>query len=94
MSEQDEVQRGFVVEGRVQGVGFRWWTRKTAQELGVRGTVRNRRDGTVEIHAAGPEGTLDKLAEWLEEGPRAARVRGVEVVDSEASLPRGFEIVR
>lgn len=94
MSDQDDIQRGFVVSGRVQGVGFRWWTRKTAEELGLRGTVRNRRDGTVEIHAAGTAGSVDKLGEWLHEGPRGARVREVEAVASDASLPGGFEIVR
>lgn len=94
MSGDGEVQRGFVVSGRVQGVGFRWWTRKTAEELGLRGTVRNRRDGTVEIHAAGPAGAVEKLGDWLHEGPRSARVREVETSKSDASLPAGFEIVR
>lgn len=94
MSEVGEIQRGFVISGRVQGVGFRWWTRRTAEELGLRGTVRNRRDGTVEVHAAGTAGSVEKLGEWLHEGPRGARVREVEMVESDASLPGGFEIVR
>lgn len=94
MTGEDEVQRGFVVSGRVQGVGFRWWTRRTAEELGVRGTVRNRRDGTVEVHVAGPPGAVEELGSWLQEGPRGARVRDVEAVESDGSLPTGFEIVR
>ncbi len=94
MSGDDEVQRGFVVSGRVQGVGFRWWTRRTAEEIGVRGTVRNRRDGTVEVHVAGPAGAVEEMASWLEKGPRGARVQDVESVESDRSLPTGFEIVR
>ena len=45
--------KAFIVTGRVQGVGFRWFTRQTASELGLRGTVRNARDGSVEVVADG-----------------------------------------
>lgn len=93
MSEERE-QRGFVLTGRVQGVGFRWWTRRAAREMGIRGTVRNRPDGAVEVHAAGPPGALERFEEWLREGPSGARVDAVEEVRSEGSLPDGFEIVR
>ena len=49
-----EARVGVILEGRVQGVGFRWWTRREATALGLRGTVRNLDDGSVEVHVAGP----------------------------------------
>ena len=80
--------------GRVQGVFFRVWTREVAEELGVRGTVRNLPDGAVEAHAAGPESLLDEFQERLWVGPAASRVDGVEVLDSREELPEDtFEIL-
>lgn len=66
--------------GRVQGVGFRWWTRKLARDLGLVGRVRNRVDGSVEIRAAGDEAALKRLEVALRRGPATARVDSVEVV--------------
>ncbi len=86
-------QRGFRVRGRVQGVGFRWWTRRKASDLGLRGTVRNRPDGTVEVHAAGLVETLEAFAAELEVGPLGARVEGVDDFRSGESLPTRFEII-
>jgi acylphosphatase len=95
MNEADgSVRQGYLVRGRVQGVGFRWSTTRTAEELGVRGTVRNRADGAVEVHAEGPAEAMRDLEAWLREGPRAARVEGVEEIEPEDDLPPGFEIVR
>jgi len=93
-SENGKERRGFRITGRVQGVGFRWWTRKTAQELGLRGTVRNRRDGSVEIHARGPDEAMERFRRKLRRGPTSARVREVEEIDSSGTLPAEFEIVR
>lgn len=90
----DPVKKGFLVHGRVQGVGFRWSTTRTAEQLGVRGTVRNRTDGSVEVHAEGPADAIDDLEAWLREGPRSARVEGLEEIAPSDDLPRGFEIVR
>ena len=70
--------RRFVVHGRVQGVGFRWWTRLQADRLGVSGTVCNRSDGTVEVRARGTPEQLDALRELLGRGPAGARVQRVE----------------
>jgi DNA ligase D-like protein (predicted 3'-phosphoesterase) len=63
----------------VQGIGFREATVRRAGRLGVRGWVRNEDDGTVLVHAEGPEEAVDALVEWLGEGPRGAAVSGVEV---------------
>lgn len=91
---QDESRKAFLVEGRVQGVGFRWWSKRTADALGLTGTVRNRPDGRVELHAAGPREALEELARRLRRGPAAARVQAVEEVEPGDELPERFRIVR
>lgn len=77
-----------VVRGRVQGVFFRDATVRRAEELGLLGWVRNADDGTLLVHAEGPETALKGLVEFLGEGPPAARVEAVEV---EAVKPEGHE---
>lgn len=68
-----------VVRGKVQGVYFRDTTELRARSLGLAGWVRNAEDGTVLIHAEGPERELDELVAFLGEGPPAARVEAVEL---------------
>jgi acylphosphatase len=70
--------RRYIVTGRVQGVGFRWFVEKEARSLGVSGWVRNNDDGRVEVLAAGTPDQLSRLRRLLEAGPRAARVDEVE----------------
>ncbi len=95
MSGTDDVQRGFRIVGRVQGVFFRAWTREVAAELGLRGTVRNRSDGSVETHAAGSARAMEQFEDRLWKGPPSARVEGVELIDSADPLPDGeFRILR
>jgi acylphosphatase len=85
-------EAGFRVTGRVQGVGFRWWTRAQAIRLGLDGTVRNADDGSVEVQARGPEPALAELERLLNEGPPHARVRAVErFAASLAGAPSGFD---
>jgi DNA ligase D-like protein (predicted 3'-phosphoesterase) len=76
------------VRGAVQGVGFRDATVGRAREEGVLGWVRNGEDGTVLVHAEGPEAAVDRLLEFLEAGPPAARVESVE---AEAAKVEGHE---
>ena len=64
----------FLIKGRVQGVGFRWYVNREAGELGLRGWVRNTEDGDVEVVAAGDIADLDELRRSLRRGPRGARV--------------------
>jgi len=71
--------RRYIVHGRVQGVGFRWFVEREAQALGLIGWVRNNEDGAVEVQATGPLGQLSYLHEALRRGPRAARVDRVDV---------------
>ena len=66
------------VIGRVQGVGFRYFTERVAAEIGVAGYVMNRLDGSVEVMAEGERGTLEQLLEHLNRGPSGARVERVE----------------
>ena len=73
---------GFRVAGRVQGVGFRWWTQRIANKLGMRGWVRNCADGSVEVQAAGSGEALEAFAVRLGEGPVGSRVDSVEVIPS------------
>jgi acylphosphatase len=92
-SESGLQQRAFRVRGRVQGVGFRWWTQRKALGLGLQGTVGNCVDGTVEIHVAGDAEALDRFYNALQSGPVMARVDKVEDLRSVEDLPTGFEIV-
>jgi len=68
----------FVVRGRVQGVGFRWFVEREAHILGISGWVRNNADGGVEVLAQGSREQLLGLRLRLRQGPRAARVDDVE----------------
>ena len=64
----------FLIQGRVQGVGFRWYVHREASELDLRGWVRNTEDGDVEVVAHGDEANLAELRASLRRGPRGARV--------------------
>ncbi len=80
-SEKSIQARRFLVRGRVQGVGFRWYVEREARILGVAGWVRNNADGAVEVLAQGTPDQLASLCGRLQQGPRAARVDEVEESD-------------
>lgn len=84
----EESVRAFRVTGRVQGVGFRWWTRRTAEELQVAGSVRNCRDGSVEVKASGAPDAVEQLREALAEGPASARVEAVAEMEADPNTHR------
>jgi acylphosphatase len=79
------IVRHYCVEGRVQGVGFRWFVHREAAALGLRGAVRNTESGCVEVIAAGTADLLAKLRTELEKGSRGSRVDRVQ----EEDLPPG-----
>lgn len=80
--------------GRVQGVSFRWFTRRAALELGADGWVRNLGDGSVEVEASAPRDALDELRLRLRRGPSHARVDRLEErsIDPSTVPEGGFEI--
>ena len=84
--EPDQVRMTAFVRGRVQGVGFRWWTRSRALELGLVGSATNRSDGRVEVVAEGRRADCDQLLVLL----RGADTPGVvESVVEQFGAPRG-----
>jgi len=85
----------YLVKGRVQGVGFRWFVHLEAAELGLRGWVRNTDQGHVEIVAAGKREDLAELKDALRKGSRGSRVDVVEeqeLAESEGAQLGPFEI--
>ena len=78
------------VKGNVQGVGFRWWTRSRALELGLAGHATNKSDGRVQVVAEGPREDCEKLLELLKEQPSSTNRPGhVEVVVEHWAAPKG-----
>jgi acylphosphatase len=77
MKEEAIQARRFFAAGRVQGVGYRVFAQQAAEELGLRGYVRNRRDGRVEVFAMGTPEKLRQLGKELEKGPMMSRVTEV-----------------
>ena len=87
------ITRRYLVRGRVQGVGFRWFVEREARVIGIAGWVRNTNDGGVEVLAQGTEEQHGALRRKLKEGPRAARVDSVEASERpEAAELSEFEI--
>jgi acylphosphatase len=85
----------FLIQGRVQGVGFRWFVQREASELALRGWVRNTEDGHVEVVAAGEAEDLDELRTSLRRGPRGSRVDRIlehRLAETEAEGLTSFRI--
>jgi acylphosphatase len=85
----------FLVKGRVQGVGFRWFVQSEAARIGLRGWVRNTDDGDVEVMAAGSPAQIEELVLALHRGTRGSRVDRVVVhplAESEGEELQSFEI--
>ncbi len=85
----------YMVRGRVQGVGFRWYVHREAAEIGLRGWVRNTADGHVEIVAAGTPEQIAELREAVKKGSRGSRVDAViehELAESEGDALGPFFI--
>jgi acylphosphatase len=91
-TEKATQARRFVVRGRVQGVGFRWFVEREAHLLALSGWVRNNADGSVEVLAQGTRDQLLGLRSRLRQGPRAARVDDVE--ESEVGPVAGLSSFR
>jgi acylphosphatase len=86
------IARRFVISGRVQGVGFRWFTRDAAVREGAKGWVRNLPDGRVEAFVEGDAESVERVERALRHGPGGARVQHVDVVDDVAGGHKDFSI--
>lgn len=80
------------LSGRVQNVGFRFATVEKAQEIGIKGFVKNKPDGTVYIEAEGEANDLNRFLEWCKEGPPAAKVENVENQEIPIQEFAGFNV--
>ena len=80
------------VSGRVQGVCFRWTTKRVADALNIDGSAVNMRNGSVMVVACGEAKNIEKLIRWLEEGPEAAEVTGLDIQEGESgcAIAAGF----
>ena len=85
-----DTRKKLLIHGRVQGVFYRGWSAETARALGLRGWVRNRRDGSVEMLLAGDESDVNRMIERCREGP-PARVDRIDVEESTDEAPAGFD---
>jgi len=92
--ERSTGARRVLVSGRVQGVGFRYYAVLRARELGLAGWVRNLHDGRVEVHLEGDAAELERMVDWLREGPPSARVDEVEARMERPVGERGFHLRR
>ena len=81
------------IEGRVQGVGYRYWTESVAGGLELAGWVRNRRDGSVEALFCGSEDAVAEMLERCHDGPRSAQVTLVAVLEEDVPVPAGFHVL-
>lgn len=81
------------VHGRVQGVGYRYWTERTAGDLGLSGWVRNRSDGGVEAVFSGRAADVDAMVARCQHGPRSAVVASVDVMEEPERPSPGFEVL-
>jgi acylphosphatase len=95
MSEQRLDRRGVRVriEGAVQGVGYRFWTERVAQLLGLTGWVRNRRDGSVEALFCGPADRVADMLARVKQGPPSARVTAVKILAEGDTAPETFAVL-
>ena len=95
MSEQSLNRRSVRVriEGGVQGVGYRFWTERVAEELGLKGWVRNRRDGSVEALFCGPADQVADMLERCKQGPLSARVTAIHILAEGGTAPESFAVL-
>ena len=81
------------IEGRVQGVSYRYWTDRMAVKLGLSGWVRNLRDGSVEAVFSGEPAQVDAMIERCRQGPRSAVVASLSIQDEPSPPPQGFQVL-
>lgn len=82
------------ITGKVQGVSFRATTKAIADQMSVRGIVKNEKDGTLYIEAEGDDTSLEVFEEWCHEGPDRAKIETVDITPGEMKNYRNFEIIK
>ena len=87
----DQSKKHIRISGRVQGVGFRHFTRQNAQDLGIKGWVKNLSDGDVEAVLVGNKDNVLEMLEKLKQGPRMARVDDLSVDEESETLQESFD---
>lgn len=93
--KEENIQIRLIIRGRVQGVYFRSFTKKNAEQLGIFGWVKNREDKAVEALLQGPEKVVEEMKKLLQKGPVAAQVDQIEEVESkETQMYHSFSIVK
>jgi len=82
----DDIVVRLEIRGVVQGIGYRWAMVEQARRLGVRGWVRNRRDGSVEATVSGAPAAVDRIVAWAKKGPPGSIVEKVDVFAAEGAF--------
>ena len=82
------------VKGKVQGVFYRAATKAVADQLGVRGTIKNMANGDVFIEAEADQATLEMFLDWCQDGPEDAKVESIDSHDGELKNYRNFEVLK
>jgi len=90
---ESELRLDLVIEGRVQGVGYRYSAKMKAEALGIRGSVQNLPDGSVFVTAQGEEEAMDKFVRWCYKGPSDAIVRNIEKVKGKTEEFSEFRVL-
>ncbi len=83
-----------IVTGKVQGVYFRASTKAVADQIGLKGFIKNQKDGTVLIHAEGDAILMDSFIDWCKYGPDDANVEDATIEDAEVKNYRNFEVLK
>ena len=83
-----------IVSGLVQGVGFRFYTKKKADEFNLIGDVQNQDDGTVKIHVYGPDAQVQNFLDWCHQGPSSSEVETLVYESIDYKPPSTFIILR
>jgi acylphosphatase len=86
------IARHYLISGRVQGVGFRYFAERAAREAGVAGWVRNIADGRVEVHAEGTRAQIERFEASVRRGPSRSEIRGFEWSEDSPTQSDAFEI--
>ena len=90
---ESELRLDLVIEGRVQGVGYRYSAKMKAESMGIRGSVQNLRDGSVFVTAQGENEAMDNFVKWCYKGPPGAIVRNIEKVQGKTEKFSEFMVL-